>query len=159
MTTSPPSAAPASAARLVVEYAGFRRRLASLLYESLLGIGVLALGFLVPHLVLGVVLEFTPPGWFLWVHVFAILGVYFVWYWTRRGQTLAMQTWQLKVVSVEYGKEPDLKSALLRYCLAWPSVLLGGLGLMWALIDRDRQFLHDRLARTAIVLLPREKRR
>lgn len=159
MTTSPSSSEPASAARLVVEHAGFRRRLASLLYESLLGIGVLALGFLVPHLVLGVVLEVTPPGWFLWVHVFVILGAYFVWYWTRSGQTLAMQTWQLKVVTVEYGKEPDFKSALLRYCLAWPSVLLGGLGLLWALIDRDRQFLHDRLARTAIVLLPREKRR
>jgi len=42
----------------------------------------------------------------------------------------------------------------LRYALAWPSVLLFGAGLLWALIDRDRQFLHDRLAGTCVVLLP-----
>jgi len=34
------------------------------------------------------------------------------------------------------------------------SLLCFGLGLAWALVDRDRQFLHDRLAGTRIVLLP-----
>jgi uncharacterized RDD family membrane protein YckC len=29
-----------------------------------------------------------------------------------------------------------------------------GVGLWWALFDRDRQFLHDRLAGTRIILLP-----
>jgi len=33
-------------------------------------------------------------------------------------------------------------------------VLLFGAGLLWALIDKDKQFLHDRLAGTRIVLLP-----
>jgi uncharacterized RDD family membrane protein YckC len=30
--------------------------------------------------------------------------------------------------------------------------LLGGSGVMWAFLDRDRQFLHDRLAGTRIVM-------
>ena len=147
------SAAPA-AERPRVELAGFRRRLASMLYESMLLLGVLALTFLVPYLILGAVASFTPAGWLLWLHVFLVLGGYFVWYWRRGGQTLAMQTWRLKIVDASEGRIASLGRSWLRYALAWPSVLLGGIGLLWALVDRDRQFLHDRLAGTCIVLLP-----
>ena len=136
------------------ELAGLRRRLASMLYESMLLLGVLALTFLVPYLMLGIAAEFAPPGWLLWLHVFGVLGVYFVWYWRRGGQTLAMQTWRLKIVTGADGRIASAARCWLRYALAWPSVLLGGIGLAWALVDRDRQFLHDRLAGTCIVLLP-----
>ena len=142
------------AARPVAELAGLRRRLASMLYESMLLLGVLALTFLVPYLILGAVASFTPPGWLLWLHVFVVLGVYFVWFWRRGGQTLAMQTWRLKIVDTSEGLLASRGRSWLRYALAWPSVLLGGFGLLWALVDRDRQFLHDRLAGTCIVLLP-----
>ncbi len=147
------AAAPA-AARMVVEPAGLRRRLASMLYESLLLMGVLALLFMVPWLVLGIVFGVTPPGWLAWLHVTGALGAYFVWYWRRGGQTLAMQTWRLCIVDAGSGKLPDLRQCVLRYLLAWPSLGLCGVGLLWALIDRDRQFLHDRLTGTCIVLLP-----
>ncbi|HRD33493.1 MAG TPA: RDD family protein [Rhodocyclaceae bacterium] len=145
---------PAKPGRLLVELAGFRRRVASLVYESLLLAGVLALTFLVPNLILGVIWSVTPPGWLMWIHVFAVLGAYFIWYWTRNGQTLAMQTWRLKIVTASEGTPPRAPTAWLRYLLAWPSVLSFGLGLAWALVDRDRQFLHDRLAGTRVVLLP-----
>ena len=46
-----------------------------------------------------------------------------------------------------------IAKGLLRYTLAWPSVL-SGLGLAWALVDADRQFLHDRIAGSRIVLMP-----
>ncbi len=153
--SSSSSSSPAAAnTRPVAELAGLRRRLASMLYESMLLLGVLALTFLVPYLILGAVASFTPPGWVLWLHVFAVLGAYFVWYWRRGGQTLAMQTWRLKIVDEADGRTASLRRCWLRYALAWPSVLLCGLGLLWALVDRDRQFLHDRLAGTCIVLLP-----
>lgn len=145
-TTAPP--------RLIVELAGLRRRLASLLYESLLLLGVLGVAFILPYVLLGMFVGFAVPGWFMWVHVFALLGLYFVWYWTGRGQTLAMQTWRLKLVRASDGRPLRIGPAFLRYVLAWPSVLCFGLGLAWALIDRDRQFLHDRIAGTRVVLLP-----
>lgn len=151
------AAQPGNPGRLLVELAGFRRRIASLVYESLLLAGILALTFLVPNLILGVVWSVTPPGWLMWIHVFVVLGAYFVWYWTRHGQTLAMQTWRLKVVTVDDGKPPEALTGFLRYLLAWPSVMLFGTGLLWALVDRDRQFLHDRLAGTRVVLLPDPK--
>lgn len=139
--------------RMVVEMAGLRRRLASLVYESLLLTGLLALTFMVPYLILGIGWNITAPGWLLWVHVFVVLGAYFVWYWSRHGQTLAMQTWRLKVVRAD-GRPLTSATSWWRYLLSWPSVLCLGVGLLWALVDRDRQFLHDRLAGTCVVLLP-----
>lgn len=151
----PASPPPAREQRMVVELAGLRRRLASMLYESLLLLGLLALTFLVPYLALGVLWSIALPGWLLWLHVFGVLGAYFVWYWARHGQTLAMQTWNLKLVRDSDGRRPPPAIGWLRYAIAWPSVLCFGFGLMWALVDRDRQFLHDRLVGTRIVLMPR----
>lgn len=152
------SAAPATTGRTVVEPAGLRRRLASMLYEVLLLIGVLFLAFLVPHLILGWTTGWVFAGWMLWLHVFIVLGAYFVWYWHRHGATLAMQTWNLKVVDVRYGLPPAWGRAALRYLLTWPSLWCAGIGVWWAFFDKDRQFLHDRLAGTCIVLLPKPQK-
>jgi uncharacterized RDD family membrane protein YckC len=61
-----------------------------------------------------------------------------------------MQTWQLQLRSID-GKQPSWRQLALRYAIAWPSILFYGVGLLWALLDRDQQFLHDRLAGTQIV--------
>ena len=129
---------------------GLGKRIASMAYESLLLLGVLSVAFMIPHLALGIGLEIVLPGYVMLTHVFVVLGFYFLWYWTHGGQTLAMQTWKLRI-STPYGATPSLAMLILRYCLAWPSVLLYGTGLLWAIVDRDRQFLHDRLAGTRIV--------
>jgi uncharacterized RDD family membrane protein YckC len=101
---------------------------------------------------LGIGTSYTPNGGVLWVYIFFVLGGYFLWYWRRGGQTLAMQTWKLKIVNINGGViSPG--QGWLRYTLAWPSVLFFGVGLFWALFDREHQFLHDRLAGTRIVLL------
>ena len=58
---------PAGPGRQAVELAGLRRRLASMLYECLLLLGVLALTFMVPLLILGAGTNYTPPGGVLWL--------------------------------------------------------------------------------------------
>lgn len=126
-----------------------RRRLASMLYESLLLLGVLAVTFIVPHLVIGMMWGLTLPGSALWLHLFLVFGAYFVWYWSHGGQTLAMQTWKIELRTVA-GDIPSSRQAALRYLLAWPCLTIGGIGILWALGDKDRQFLHDRLAGTRV---------
>lgn len=126
------------------------RRLACMLYESLLVLGVLSITFMVPHLALGMGLKLVLPGWILVLHVFIVLGGYFIWYWSHGGQTLAMQTWKIQLIRAD-GAHPTLARLLVRYTLAWPSLIYFGVGLIWALFDRDRQFLHDRLAGTRLV--------
>jgi uncharacterized RDD family membrane protein YckC len=123
-----------------------------MLYESLLLLGVLSVAFMLPHLALGMGLEIVLPGYALLAHLFLVMGIYFVWYWRHGGQTLAMQTWKLKLVSAD-GSPASLGQLCLRYFLSWPSLLFYGAGLLWVLFDRDRQFLHDRLAGTRIVIV------
>ncbi len=130
--------------------ASIRRRLASMLYESFLLLGVLSAAFILPHLLLGLVWQVALPGLLLWLHVFIVLLAYFGWLWKRNGQTLAMQTWKIKLVTAN-GMPLANRQIFLRYTLAWPSLLACGIGILWALVDRDRQFLHDRLAGTRLV--------
>ncbi len=133
-----------------IELPGIGRRLAAMLYESLLLLGVLSVSFMVPHLLLGIGLGITAPGPVLLAHVAIVLATYFLWYWSHGGQTLAMQTWKLRITTPG-GVPPRLTFLILRYLLSWPSLLFYGAGIIWSLFDRDRQFLHDRLAGTRIV--------
>jgi len=45
---------------------------------------------------------------------------------------------------------------MLRFSLALIGLLLAGVGFWWALFDRDRQFLHDRIVGTRLVRVPRK---
>lgn len=128
---------------------GIKRRLVCLLYEALVVFSILIIGFLLPQIVLsGFGWSATPRG--LWLHLFALLMLYFVWCWLNGGQTLPMKTWKLRLVNTDGSALRPLQ-AVLRYLIAWPSVMCFGIGILWALVDKDRQFLHDRLAGTKIL--------
>jgi uncharacterized RDD family membrane protein YckC len=86
------------------------------------------------------------------IYLFLVLGVYFIACWSRGGRTLAMQTWRMRVVRRD-GASIGVGRAALRYALAWVSLASFGAGFLWACIDSDRQFLHDRLAGTRIVMI------
>jgi uncharacterized RDD family membrane protein YckC len=89
---------------------------------------------------------------FLWLAA----GVYFAWCWQKSGQTLAMQTWQLKLINQD-GELLTLTAAITRYVLASLSLIAFGLGYLWVVVDRDRLFLHDRLLKNKIIFAPRKK--
>ncbi len=127
---------------------GIKRQLVCLLYEALVVFSILIIGFLLPQIVLsGFGWSATPRG--LWLHLFALLMLYFVWCWLNGGQTLPMKTWKLRLVNTDGSALRPLQ-AVLRYLIAWPSVMCFGIGILWALVDKDHQFLHDRLAGTKI---------
>lgn len=127
-----------------------RRRLASMLYDALLLVGAVFFGFLVPNIVLGMAFSIVLPSGILFFHLLFVVGAYFVWFWRRDGRTLAMKTWKIRLVAAD-GSRPSLDRLILRFLLAGPCVLLL-VGILWALFDRDRQFLHDRLSGTRLVL-------
>jgi uncharacterized RDD family membrane protein YckC len=107
----------------------------------------------------------------LQVFVFLVLALYFTFFW-HKGQTLAMKTWHLKIVTLE-GQAVSQRQALVRYVYAWiwfvPPLAftslwgwssLQGLGawmawsVAWALLSKthgDKQFWHDHWARTRLV--------
>lgn len=129
---------------------GLGRRLASMLYEGLVIFAVLLIFFWLPQALIAGSLG-MPSAKFLWLHVFLLLGFYFVWFWLKASQTLPMKTWRLRLVGSD-GQKIRPTQAILRYMAAWPSILFFGIGILWALLDKDGQFLHDRIADTRTVI-------
>jgi len=125
------------------------RRLASMLYEGLVVFAILLAGFLFPEIVFAG-FGIAVSAKLLWLHVIIVLMIYFVWCWLNGGQTLPMKTWKLRIVNANGSPLRPLQ-ALLRYLAAWPSILLLGVGIFWAIFDKDKQFLHDRIAGSRIV--------
>ncbi len=115
-----------------------------------------------------------PVLWLLQLYLLATIGAYFIYFWINGRRTLAFKTWQLRLVSVHDGiSSPTAKQAVVRYAATWigPALAVlvyasvggkaGALWLVallanfaWALFDRDRQFLHDRLAGTRVMHRP-----
>ncbi len=129
-------------------------RLAAMVYELLL---VTAVVFVASFIVLPFVGELKTP-WqrhFFQAWMLLVLFAYFAAFWLRSGQTLAMKTWRIRLVDLAGGRI-SLRQAAGRFVLALLGLTLGGAGFFWALFDRDRQFLHDRLMGTRLVRVPRK---
>lgn len=126
---------------------------ACLIYEALVIIALLLVSAAVFVLIFGNSTNGTKRYW-MQLFLFIMVGVYFVWCWQKSGQTLAMQTWQLKLVNQE-AHLLSLNVAIARYVLASVSLMLFGLGFLWAFLDRDRLFLHDRLLKNRVIYVPR----
>jgi len=78
------------------------------------------------------------------IWLLGVLAIYFVYCWHRGGQTLAMKTWRIRVARKD-GSALSVREALARFLLALWSLSLFGAGFWWGFVDRERQFLHDRL--------------
>ena len=119
-----------------------------MVYESLLLCGIT---FFAGLLFLGLS-DSALSGWLrhaFQFYLFLVIGLYFAGSWRRGGQTLAMKTWGLRLVAAD-GSSISLRQAVVRYVCAWPCLALAGIGILYAPFDRERQFLHDRLAGTKI---------
>jgi uncharacterized RDD family membrane protein YckC len=163
---------------LRAEPAPLVRRYAALSYEGLLLAAiVLVVGFLtLPAMPAGVgdgrlALPPLPTRVLGACLTLGVAGLYFTWSWTGGRRTLPMKTWRLALVRAD-GRTVDARTAVVRYLAAWtgPAIALAAhaalqplnagahtawlvvVGYLWPLVDRDRQFLHDRIAGTRIVM-------
>ncbi|MFO1408568.1 MAG: RDD family protein [Steroidobacteraceae bacterium] len=141
---------------------GLLRRLGALLYDTLL---LAALLMIVTACFLpitgGEAITRASNPTLEWIYRLALLGVVVAYYgipWTRRGQTLGMATWRLRVERDD-GSLPAWGDVLRRLAAALLSLLPAGLGWWWILVDRDRRGWHDRLSGTRVVVLPKAARR
>jgi len=153
---------------------GFWRRAICLIYETFILLAILFIASLIFHLIFSdTQAPFFKP--LFQCYLVIIMGYYFTWFWTHGGQTLAMQTWKMRLISHD-GKTVSRKQAIVRFLytligvfffviidqilpfnfaspfqLVLISLLIFGSGFIWALFDHDHQFLHDRLAGTRII--------
>jgi len=151
---------------------GLARRLAAFVYEGVLLFGVVMIAGLVysgltqqRHALQGRV------G--MMVFLFLVLGIYFTWFWSHGGQTVAMKAWHVRLLGAD-GQPVSRLRAAMRYLLSWlwflPATaaiysaglhgkgeisvaLLAGVlayaALAW--LRPDRQFWHDVVCGTRLV--------
>ena len=177
----PESAAYAAALPAAPAPAALRKRLLALVYEGILLFGVVFIAaYLFSALTQFKGNPASPLRFGFQLTIFLAIGWYFVWCWRHSGQTLPMKTWKFRLTSTA-GKRLTVTRCWARYALAWIGPLaalasyrmivlladygtarfslaamtlvlpLFALNFAWALVDCDRQFLHDRLAGTRLV--------
>jgi uncharacterized RDD family membrane protein YckC len=138
--------------------AGVLRRMGAMFYDLLLVIAVMMV-------VTAVLLPFTGgeaitnERFGAWEYAYrllllAIVILFFGMFWTRRGQTLGMQAWRLRIQR-EDGGQLGWLDVFKRLGAATVSLCLAGIGYWWIWIDRDRLAWPDRWTRTRVVVLPK----
>jgi uncharacterized RDD family membrane protein YckC len=152
--------------------AGFRRRVASWLYDALLAIAIYMTAGAASFLIISLLVRYgvfdlqgyqhlsdtiSNTYWLLWPNELwklAWVSFFFIWFWSKSGQTLGMKAWRLKVQNQDgslLSKTTGLKRLL-------PTLL--GLGNLAVLLDRKNKLsLQDRLTNTEVVLLSLEANR
>ena len=78
---------------------GIPKRLASMAYELLLIIALLAATLLLPHVLIAAFTHRLATPYVLWVQLFVTLLIYFTWSWSHGRQTLPMKTWRFRLVT------------------------------------------------------------
>ena len=82
---------------------------------------------------------------------------FYIWFWTKSGQTLGMIAWRIKVESLDGGLM-DFKQGVIRYIAAWPAFFLFGLGYLSIYLDSNGDAVHDKVSRSKVVVLPKSYR-
>jgi uncharacterized RDD family membrane protein YckC len=167
VATPSPDAAP-----LKLRTPGLWRRLACFVYEGILLFGVVMVaGYLFSSLTQQRHALHGRHG--LQAFMFVVLGIYFGWFWSHGGQTVAMKAWHVRLLD-RNGQAVSQPRAVARYLLSWlwfmpalvvvwltgirsPAATLAAMGLgiaayaCLALLLPSRQFLHDVACGTQLV--------
>lgn len=142
----PTSSRPAVTAATVWPRAGFFIRLGALALDGVL-IGLI-LAFVSGMLPRGLHLHNGPGGWLI------ALAIYGAIMWKLKGTTIGGIVCGLKVVRVD-NRELDWPTAVVRALACFLSLAVAGLGFIWIAIDDENQSWHDKIAGTAVVVVPK----
>lgn len=138
--------------------AGVFRRIAALIYDSLVVTGiafvVTNIYLTVYHAFFGLEQKALDPAMLqttLFPLIFFASALFFLWFWTNGGRTLGMRAWHLRLIG-ESGTPVNLKQALIRLISAPLSIIPLGLGYWCCWVDPQGCSWHDRLSKTRLVL-------
>jgi uncharacterized RDD family membrane protein YckC len=124
-------------------------RLAAMVYDSFILFSFLLLATTLA-LIANKGQSLLPYRIYFLSYLFIVTGLFLAWFWQKGGQTLGMLAWKIKLVD-EQNQRISWRRAFLRYVLCLPSLGLFGIGLLWCLFDKNKQSLHDLIAKTKVV--------
>jgi uncharacterized RDD family membrane protein YckC len=153
-----PPPAPAAPVAAGLTYGGFWIRFVAFLLDAII-LGVIS-SALAPILGMGSVITTTAGTTAVEINYTAnafgaLIGLlYFIGFWSLRGQTPGMIPFRLRVARATDGSRPDWVISLLRYVGLIISAIPLFLGLIWAAFDSRKQGWHDKIAGTVVVRDP-----
>jgi uncharacterized RDD family membrane protein YckC len=136
-----------------LEPAGFGRRLGAIVYDLLLVTAVVIFAAVPFVLIVGDTSKNLWTRLAFQIYLLAVIFLYYGWFWTRGGRTLGLLTWKLRLIA-DGGGSVSWRQAMLRFGAGVLGGLGLGIGLLWALFDRDKRAWHDRLSGTRLVRTP-----
>jgi uncharacterized RDD family membrane protein YckC len=134
------------------------RRLAAIVYDSIVLIGLIFLAAVPPTILYGGGISEPLPAFGMQLYLLAVAFAFFGGFWTHGGQTIGMRAWRIRVVDRD-GRAITWRHALVRFLaaiLSWGAV---GIGFAWSLFDPERLTWHDHLSRTRTVHLVAQAKR
>jgi uncharacterized RDD family membrane protein YckC len=135
-------------------YAPLWRRLAAVAYDALLLLA-LFVGVLFAEVLVRDALGLPPSYALLRALLLLVIIGFYGWFWTHGGQTLGMRAWRLQLRRTD-GRPlrwPDVLARVGVGCLSWG---LGGLGMLWCLVDPRRRAWHDIATGTETIVLQKD---
>ena len=135
-----------------MQSAGFLKRILALVYDSLLIAAIV--------LVLSLLLVFVNGGYpesgsfvsFTQFFILVFAGpIFYSYFWiANKGQTTGMQTWKIKLVTMDE-TELNMKQTMLRCLISTISFVCFGLGYFWILYDKNNLSWSDILTKTKVI--------
>lgn len=86
--------------------------------------------------------------------LFVIVYCFLTYFWTRKGQTLGMLAWRLRVQTTE-GERLSLGKCLVRYLVGILSLACFGAGFLWMFFNKQKRTWHDIASGSHVVELPK----
>ena len=135
--------------------AGFFKRVFSLIYDSLVVIGIMLSLSLLLVLINGGSTEENKFASLIQFLIITFSGpCFYTYFWlSNNGQTLGMQAWKIQLISNKNGL--SVKDCLYRCFISVISFLIFGIGYFLILFRKDNKSLADLLTKTQIIDLKR----
>ena len=152
------SSAASASATTTTTYGGFWARFVAIILDALV-LGLLTTA-VAPLFGTGAIITTTTGAGGVQVNYAAnaigtLVGLlYFVGFWSLRGQTPGMIPFRLRIVRASDGSRPDWVICLLRYVGLIISIAVIFIGVIWAAFDSRKQGWHDKIAGTVVIRDP-----
>lgn len=128
--------------------AGFVVRIMAMIYDAFVVLGIWVITIVILVTVSG---DAVVGAWvqsLLFVELFA----FFAYFWIKRGQTIGMLAWRLRIVSSE---PMTLRKVLMRFVGALLGAACLFVGYLWILFDAERRSWSDLLSDSTVIREPK----
>ena len=130
--------------------ASFMRRFAALIYDTFL---IIAIWMISTTLIVALLVDGKEiKGLVYQIFLYLEVAIFYIYFWSFKGQTLGMQVWNIRTVNQE-NKLLTINNCLVRFFYATIFLIPIGLGFLWIFFNKERLAWYDMASGTRVIYL------